>query len=85
MKSAVWNRLAASLSAYSWQVPDHRVVYDALRGIRSRDAATRRDQLPAQVTRMGFPDLNCSVYFAPTEISEREIEGLVRQLKAELS
>jgi hypothetical protein len=78
-----WNRLAASLSEYSWREPDHRVVYDALRGIRSRDATTRRDQLPAQVTRMGFPDVDWSLYFGAEEMPDREIEELIRQLKAE--
>lgn len=78
-----WDRLAGSLSEYSWREPDHQVIYDALRGIRSHDATTRRDQLPAQVTRMGFPDVDWSLYFASEEMTEREIEELMRQLKDE--
>jgi hypothetical protein len=78
-----WDQLTASLSAHCWQEPDHRVVYDAMRGIRSRDATTRRDQLPAEATRMGFPDLDWNLCFAPEEMTEGEIEELIRQLKAE--
>jgi hypothetical protein len=78
-----WDRFAASLSDYSWREPDHRVVYDALRGIRSHDASTRRDQLPAQVTRMGFPDVDWSLYIGSGEMAEAEIEELIRRLKVE--
>jgi hypothetical protein len=78
-----WNQLAHRLADYSWQEPDHRVIYDALRGIRTREAKTRRDQLPAQATRMGFPDVDWSRFFEPVRLPEPEIEELIRQLKAE--
>jgi hypothetical protein len=77
-----WDQLTGALAEYSWQEPDHRVVYDALRGIRSRDAKARRDQLPAQATRMGFPDVDWSLYFAHEEIPEQEIRRLIRRLIA---
>jgi hypothetical protein len=76
-----WDRLAGSISEYSWREPDHRVVYDALRGIRTQDSTTRRDQLPAQVTRMGFPDVDWSLYFGSEEMPDCEIEELIRRLK----
>jgi hypothetical protein len=79
---AEWNQLAGQLSAYQWKDPDHKVVYEALRGIRTRDAKTRRDQLPAQATRMGFPDVDWSLYFGSEEISGHEIEKLIRRLTA---
>jgi hypothetical protein len=56
------------------------VVYEALRAIRSRDPSTRRDQLPAQVTRMGFPDLDWSLYFGGAELPTSGIEDLIRRL-----
>jgi hypothetical protein len=76
-----WDRLANQLSAYCWQDPDHKVVHDALRAIRSRDPKTRRDEVPAQATRMGFPDLDWSLYFEANELSAAEVEGLIRKLK----
>src|SRR5271154_6613150 len=78
-----WDHLASQLSAYRWQEPDHKVVYDALRAIRSRDPRTRRDQLPAQATRMGFPDLDWSLYFEGEESSTTEIKEFIRKLNAE--
>ncbi len=76
-----WDQLASELSAHHWQDPDHKVVYQALRAIKSRDAKTRRDELPAQVTRMGFPDVDWNLYFEREEFSAPEIEKLIRQLK----
>ena len=80
-----WSRLTGQLTAYSWQEPDHQVVFDALRGIRSHDAKTRRDQLPAQATRMGFPDIDWGLYLVRRKLSEPAIEILIRKLKAETS
>jgi hypothetical protein len=77
-----WDQLTSQLSAYHWRDPDHKVVYDALRTIRSRDPKTRRGELPAQATRMGFPDLDWNLYFEGEELSTTEIEKLIRQLKA---
>lgn len=79
--AADWDRFAGELSAHHWQDPDHKVVYQALRAIKSRDAKTRRDELPAQVTRMGFPDVDWNLYFEREEFSAPEIEKLIRQLK----
>jgi hypothetical protein len=79
---AVWIQLADHLSGHRWQDPDHKVVYEALRAIRSCDPKVRRDELPAQITRMGFPDLDLSLYFGSGESSVAEIEGLIGRLKA---
>lgn len=80
-----WSNLTGQLTGYSWQEPDHQVVFDALRGIRSPDAKTRRDQLPAQATRMGFPDIDWSLYLDRRKLSGPAIEILIRRLKAETS
>jgi hypothetical protein len=60
-----WEKLARALSNHAWQEPEHQVVYEALRKIRSRDPRTWREQLPAQATRMGFPDVDWMIYLAP--------------------
>jgi hypothetical protein len=76
------DRLASELTAYRWQDPDHKVVYEALRAIRSRDPKTRRDELPAQVTRMGFPDVDWRLYFEPEHQLETDLQDLIRRLRA---
>ena len=58
-----WKRFDHSLADHHWQESDHGVVYRALQEIRKRDRKTWREQLPAQATRMGFPDVDWSVYF----------------------
>jgi hypothetical protein len=77
--------LARELAGYPWQVPDHRVVYEALQRIRSRDPHTWRDQLPAQATRMGFPDVDWSIYLDSVETPGREIPALLRALKMDMA
>jgi hypothetical protein len=80
-----WNQLARRLSVYRWREPDHKVVYQALRTIKSNAPRTRREELPAQVTRMGFPDLDCGAYFEGKKLSAAEIEELLRRLTATAS
>ena len=54
IESRQWHRIVNRLSAYEWKDPEHKVVFDALQAIRSDDGLTRRQELPAQATRMGF-------------------------------
>ncbi len=81
--AADWDQLASELRVHHWQDPDHKVVYQALRAIKSRDPKTLREELPAQVTRMGFPDMDWSLYFDAIELPTPEIEGLIRRLQQE--
>jgi hypothetical protein len=71
LSRATWDKLAGGLANHVWREPEHRVVYAALRQIRSRDPRTWREQLPAQTTRMGFPDVDWTIYLAPEEKSAR--------------
>jgi len=79
-----WAAIQRKLAGYVWMEPDHAVVYGALQRIRSRDPKTLRDQLPAEVTRMGFPDLDWDICFASEETSEAKgrLDELIVQLKA---
>src|SRR5271155_1973438 len=54
------------LRAHPWQDLEHQVVFEALTALPGRPSADLREQLPAQATRMGFPDVNWPHYFAPT-------------------
>jgi hypothetical protein len=76
-----WDQLASRLSGHRWQDPDHQVVYEALRAIKSCEPKTRREELPAQVTRMGFPDVDCSTYFEGEELPAAEIVAIIGRLK----
>lgn len=74
--------ILAQLRAHRWQNPEHRVVFEALTLLPGRSAADLREQLPAQATRMGFPDINWDTYFAPTDDDHAALEPLVAELLA---
>ena len=75
----------SQLTAYRWQESDNKVVYEALRAIKSRYPETRRDELPAQATRMGFPEVDWKPYFEPDEELGSHLQDLIRRLKTPTS
>jgi hypothetical protein len=54
----------SGLRSYCWHDTEHCVVFEALARLPGRDAVELRRQLPAQATRMGFPDVRWEIYFA---------------------
>jgi len=80
-------KVANELKAYRWKHADHLVIYEALMEISSADRQALRRELPAAVTRMGFPDINWERFFAAnaTPISPGRIFELIRELKAGVS
>ena len=72
----------ADLRAYRWQDAENRIVYDAVTKILKSGDVSAVDQLPAQATRMGFPDVNWEHYLRTGERAETDVLGLLRQLKA---
>jgi hypothetical protein len=58
-----YENCSASLGSYVWKNGEHRAVYEALRRIGFLPPNARRRELPAEMTRLGFPDVNCGDYF----------------------
>jgi hypothetical protein len=73
--------ILAKLGEHRWQHPEHRVVFEALALLQRRNATELREQLPAQATRMGFPDVNWDQYFTAST-DKATIETLVAELLA---
>jgi hypothetical protein len=73
--------ILAQLRTHHWQDPEHRVVFEALTALPGRPASDLREQLPAQATRMGFPDVNWQNYFAAAS-EDSALEALVAELLA---
>lgn len=69
------------LALHSWVSADHRVVFAALAGRRSSPEAIRAE-LPAQLTRLGFPDVDIEDYFSPAGASVETAIGWLRQEQA---
>jgi hypothetical protein len=61
------------------------VVFEALGRLRDASALTPselREQLPAQATRMGFPDVSWDNYFGQNRSEQRNVRDLVDELLA---
>jgi hypothetical protein len=70
------------LSNHVWQDAEHRVVFEAIQRLSSSDPKLLQEQLPAQATRMGFPDVSWDHYFAPQPEAEIDFVSLVGELLA---
>lgn len=75
-----------ALANHSWAAPDHQIVFDALFRLANIPPAALRHQLPAEATRMGFPDVAWETYFKPASTCEpsRTINELIAALTARL-
>ena len=80
-------KLVDELKAYRWEHADHRVIYEALIKTNAADSETLRRELPAAVTRMGFPDVNWERFFDAdaTPVTPDRIFDLIRELKGGVS
>jgi hypothetical protein len=60
-------KIARALREYAWRDVEHGLVYAAIERLGHRDPKTLREQLPAQATRMGFPDIDWQAYFSANQ------------------
>lgn len=51
------------LRHYAWADPEHRIVFDAIQRSAKATGFSLREYLPAEATRMGFPDVHWDAYF----------------------
>jgi hypothetical protein len=77
------SQVRQELAAYAWRDADNRVVFESLtRLMNGLTPAEILEQLPAQATRMGFPDVNWNNYWEQNETGEHDIREMVEQLLA---
>jgi hypothetical protein len=69
------------LRDYHWREPLHQVVFEVLMAMPGEAPALVRDQLPARLTRKGFPDVDWEQFFEPHSSSLEEAEALMRELR----
>lgn len=72
------------LAVHAWQDQEHRVVFEAIQKLRVHHSESLRERLPAQATRMGFPDVAWHTYFAPAD-ALADLHQLIRELAAALA
>jgi hypothetical protein len=68
------------LSVHSWKSAEHRIVFEAIARLGGRPAKHLREELPAQATRMGFPDVDWAAYFTSGDEEQVDLEALVQEL-----
>ena len=71
-----------SLAHYDWILPDHRVIYEALRRSRQPNSAALREHIVAEITRLGFPDIDVEPFFNACSLTRAEIVELANALLA---
>ena len=69
-----------SLAGYNWIGPDHRVIYEALRRSRQPESAALREHIVAEITRLGFPDIDVESFFNPCTLTKAEVVKLANYL-----
>lgn len=69
-----------SLANYNWTLPDHRVICEVLRRSRQRNSTALREHITAEITRLGFPDVEVEPFFAPCNLTADEIDALASAL-----
>lgn len=74
--------IVRGLSTYSWKSAEHRIVFDAITGLGQRDAHQLREELPAQATRMGFPDVDWAAYLTAEDEAPVDLAAVARELTA---
>ncbi|HTX15067.1 MAG TPA: hypothetical protein VMD77_07220 [Candidatus Baltobacteraceae bacterium] len=64
LSRATWIKITRALGEYTWRDVEHGLVYAAVDRLSAGSPKLLREQLPAQATRMGFPDIDWEPYFA---------------------
>jgi hypothetical protein len=73
-------QLARELRFYCWREPAHEAIFEVLMALPAASPEIIREQLPARITRRGFPDVSWEQLFQYPAIPMSEAEELMRRL-----
>lgn len=68
------------LRDYAWREPVHQAIFACLARLPSANPEFIRNELPACLTRKGFPDVELEELFEPHSLTKEDAERLMRQL-----
>ena len=71
------------LAGYRWRDPTHEAIFEAIMSFPSASSQTLREQLPARLTRRGFPDFDFESLFESSGFAAGEFEQLIGKLRGE--
>jgi len=77
------NRARKLLTDYRWSDAAHQAVFETIVRLPQMSRPALRDQLPALLTRRGFPDFDFEALFAGPEPSASDAEEWMRRLAGE--
>ena len=69
------------LCNYAWREPVHQAIFGCLARLTSANLEFLRSELPACLTRKGFPDVDLELLFEPHSLTKEDAERLMRELK----
>src|SRR5215467_11202680 len=76
IKGGTRGEICSLLDPSVFQDPLRRVVFEEIRQLGAIDSRRLRELLPTRVTNRGFPDFDLHSFFAPYEVTEKEIDQL---------
>lgn len=70
----------ARLSNYLWADAAHRAIFEIVMSFPSTKADALREQLPARLTRRGFPDVDFVCLFSSPTAAQEEVDKWMAEL-----
>lgn len=69
------------LAGYRWHEPVHQAIFEIVMSFPSASVHALREQLPARLTRRGFPDFEFESLFEPLGLASGELQQLITKLR----
>ena len=63
-----------ALKDYQWHEPVHQAIFHCLSRFPSANLDLLRSELPACLTRQGFPDVDWNAFFSPHSVTREDAE-----------
>lgn len=80
-EGTVWDKGMFLLGTYPFQDIVHQLIFDVLQEINTDLPDIIRKQLPARLTRKGFPAVDFQKFFAPTALTTAAAVELMKRLR----
>lgn len=77
---ALREKITRDLADYSWNTPEHAILFCELADGLRNDLHNRERHLLATLTRAGFPESDISDLFLPVSVGRSEIQEILREL-----
>lgn len=75
-----WREAVIRLSGYAFKDMSHRLVFEALAEIGTGRAETIRAELPARLTRKGFPAVDHELFFNTANLRIQSAHDVISEL-----